>query len=105
MAGWNDSDLWPQAAGWATRKDDLLQAVAEFAADRLRPGRHERPLVVSSNGVLRFLPRVLLGDAGGRTSFKMRTGHLGIIERTAGQTRLCCWDVAPADLPAAHSLP
>lgn len=98
MEGWNTADAWPAEAGWVSRQDDILRAVAEFAADRLAPGRHDRPLVVSSNGVLRFLPRVLLPAAAHRPSFKMRTGGLGVIERDATGNRLRCWDMKAEEL-------
>ncbi|MTJ83248.1 MAG: histidine phosphatase family protein [Telmatospirillum sp.] len=102
MEAWGARDEWPAAAGWSSGYDEVMASVRGFARDILRDGRHERPLVVSSNGILRFLPRVLLegektADGGLPASFKMRTGHLGRIARTAGQTRLLCWDRSAAE--------
>lgn len=98
MAAWNASDAWPEAAGWGSRQADVQDAIKRFAVERLAGGGHQRPLVVSSNGILRFLPRVLLAPLLLRDSFKMRTGHLGVIDCQDGDASLRCWDVAPADL-------
>ncbi len=98
MEAWNSSDAWPADAGWVSRQDEILQAVWDFARDRLGEAGARRPLVVSSNGILRFLPRALLPAAAQRTSFRMKTGHLGIVEREGGEGRLRCWDVKPEEL-------
>jgi probable phosphoglycerate mutase len=98
MEAWNKSDQWPEDAGWGSRKADVFDAIGHFAVERLGAGGHRRPLVVSSNGILRFLPRFLLSPLARRDSFKMRTGHLGIIDCQDGDACLRCWDKAPADL-------
>lgn len=98
MEAWNKCDAWPEAAGWVSRQGDIQETIGRFAAERLASGRHRRPLVVSSNGILRFLPRVLLAPLAPRDSFKMRTGHLGVIDCRDGTACLRCWDVGPADL-------
>jgi broad specificity phosphatase PhoE len=97
MAAWNERDQWPEAAGWGSRRNEVMAAIESFVADRLAPGGQELPLVVSSNGVLRFLPRFLLAPAAQLPSFKMRTGHLGIIER-GPDAKLIGWDLAPEAL-------
>jgi hypothetical protein len=63
----------------------------------LAAGAHNRPLVVSSNGILRFLPRLLLEKSGQLPSFKMRTGHLGLIERNGSSAHLRAWDRSAGD--------
>ncbi len=98
MEAWNRFDAWPDDAGWVSRQADIEEAVRSFSRERLAGGGHVRPLVVSSNGILRFLPRALLASPGQRDSFKMRTGHLGVIDCRDGNATLRLWDVAPADL-------
>jgi broad specificity phosphatase PhoE len=98
MEAWGSCDAWPAEAGWASRQADILADIRGFAAACLAPGRHRRPLVVSSNGILRFLPRILLPEAAHRATFKMGTGHLGIVERDGAEMRLRCWDAKPAEL-------
>lgn len=95
MEAWNGSDVWPAQAGWVSRRETVMAGLTDFAKDCLSAGRHQRPLVVSSNGVLRFLPRLLLEKAAQLPSFKMRTGHLGLIARRNGDVQLGTWDTAP----------
>lgn len=95
MEAWNSADIWPEQAGWVSQKAAVLDALRDFADDRLAPGGDKRPLVVSSNGILRFLPRLLLEKSAQLPSFKMRTGHLGLIARQKGDAHLGKWDTAP----------
>ncbi len=94
MEAWNASDSWPEGTGWVSRRETVLAALESYAADRLAPGAHVRPLTVSSNGTLRFLPRLMLEKAVQLPSFKMRTGHLGLIERGEGSAQLRAWDTS-----------
>lgn len=96
MEAWNSSDSWPHGAGWVSQQETVMAGLESFAAERLAPGLHARPLVVSSNGILRFLPRLLLDKTAQLPSFKMRTGHLGLIERGEDSATLRAWD-SPAD--------
>jgi len=95
MEAWNSADAWPAQAGWVSRRETVMAALSEFAAERLASGLHRRPLVVSSNGILRFLPRMLLESDAQLPSFKMRTGHLGLITRRNGGALLEAWDASP----------
>jgi len=92
MEAWNAGDAWPEGAGWVSEKRVVMAGLESYAAERLAPGRHARPLTVSSNGILRFLPRLLLETGSELTSFKMRTGHLGLIERDGNGACLRTWD-------------
>ncbi len=97
---WGEDDVWPTGAGWGSTEAEILGNIEGFLAD-LRADAGERPLVVSSNGVLRFVPR-LLGlthpQDGHHGSFRIRTGHMAAIARHDGGLALTCWDVAPGDL-------
>jgi broad specificity phosphatase PhoE len=95
MKAWNEADRWPDAAGWVSQQDHVLADLRSFADQCLAVGRHQRPLVVSSNGILRFLPRFLLTAGGTARSFKMRTGHLGRIDRDQSSAVLSSWDLPP----------
>ncbi len=95
IEAWNAGDIWPANAGWVSRYEMVIAGLRSFAEDKLAPGLHHRPLVVSSNGILRFLPRLLLDSSALLPSFKMRTGHLGLIQREAESAQLGCWDKAP----------
>jgi probable phosphoglycerate mutase len=92
LDGWNATDSWPARGGWVSDRGTVLDGLESFAAQRLKPALYARPLVVSSNGILRFLPRLLLESAALLPSFKMRTGHLGVIERDGTGAHLRAWD-------------
>lgn len=92
MEAWNSGDAWPDKAGWVSERSTVMAGLESYAAERLAPGVHARPLTVSSNGILRFLPRLLLETVAQLPSFKMRTGHLGLIERNEGNAHLRTWD-------------
>ena len=92
MEAWNAGDVWPEGAGWVSDRKTVLAGLESYAAERLASGVHDRPLTVSSNGILRFLPRLLLETVTQLPSFKMRTGHLGLIERNQGSAHLRIWD-------------
>ena len=94
MAGWNLADRWPEQARWGSRQASVMAELTTFIDERVRSGEGDI-LMVSSNGILRFLPRLLLPLSEQRVSFKMRTGHLGMIERDVGSARLEHWDVPP----------
>lgn len=94
MEAWNGSDSWPHGAGWVSQQGTVMEGLESFATERLALGTHVRPLVVSSNGILRFLPRLLLEKTVQLPSFKMRTGHLGLIERNEGSAQLRAWDTS-----------
>jgi broad specificity phosphatase PhoE len=98
MAGWNQRDQWPENAGWGSRRGEIMAGLAGFAAECLGPARHARPLVVSSNGILRFLPRLLLAESERLPSFKMKTGHCGVIRRAGETASLAGWDLPPDSL-------
>ncbi|HIJ38248.1 MAG TPA: hypothetical protein HPP80_05050, partial [Rhodospirillaceae bacterium] len=98
MAAWNAADIWPDQLGWKSSRNEMMAAITAFAEDRLKDPALQTVLVVSSNGVLRFLPRLLLAPDDHLTSFKMGTGHLGVIERTAQACKLAAWNLAPEAL-------
>lgn len=95
---WNEEDIWPEDAGWGSAREDIAAAVRSFLDEVRATFRNGEPvLAVSSNGVLRFFPR-LLGLAppeGAGRSFRMRTGHLGVIAEKGGAPSLRCWNVPP----------
>jgi probable phosphoglycerate mutase len=100
LAAWGAHDIWPAGFGWRPDEAAIKAAVAAFIAEKPMSGLYKRPLVVSSNGILRFLGRALAPNAT-RASFKMRTGHLGRIVQNGNEARLTGWDQSPDDFKAA----
>jgi broad specificity phosphatase PhoE len=102
MRRWGEDDIWPTGAGWVSTEAEILGNIDGFLAD-LQADPGACPLVVSSNGIVRFVPRLLgLTDPrdGNAGSFRIRTGHMAAIARHDGRLALRCWDVAPGDLVA-----
>ncbi len=99
MAAWSARDTWPANAGWVTTETELLDAIRGFADDVIgRADASGRLLVVSSNGVLRFLPRVLGATDHARSSYVMKTGYAGLIVGTPGHFKVRFWNLDPEKL-------
>jgi len=97
---WQKEDVWPEGAGWRSTQAEILDALRSFLDDVLASAKDgETRLIVSSNGTLRFVPR-LLGIAEPGVSYQMKTGHLGLVRREQGRLRLACWNAKPAEFAA-----
>lgn len=100
LALWGEKDIWPQELGWASSEAELAQKARNFVAERLGWSESEHPMVVSSNGTIRFLARALASSKESAGGLKLSTGALGIIERTQdGEAVIRSWNVAACDLP------
>ncbi len=103
LSQWNEAGVWPQNAKWAESEAALKARVAAFRAmlrERFSPA--DTVLVVSSNGVLRYLARDALGETAKsdpRFPFKMRTGRVGRIREQGGKCEILYWNRAPAEAP------
>ena len=94
MQTWNDYDQWPNSAQWKTQKNDLIETLQSFIRDCLSQAYEKTLLIISSNGLLRFLPRLLLPPPH-QQSYKMKTGHFGIITRNNHSYSMVCWNKKP----------
>ena len=97
LEAWQKQDIWPETAGWGSSKAAVLADLGAFLRD-LVAATPVRPLVVSSNGILRFAPR-LLNPAVDGISYQLKTGALGAVRGNvmAGWDVLY-WNRAPGDL-------
>ena len=76
---WQQSDVWPDALDWQTTQQQVVTALSSLL-DELKTGTAgDSPLIVSSNGILRFAPRLLGVDSPG--SYQLKTGALGSVEQ------------------------
>lgn len=99
LALWGEKDIWPEGLGWVSDESELAQKAQNFAAERLVWSQNERPMVVSSNGAIRFLARALEPSEEGVGGLKLSTGALGIIERGQdGEAVIRSWNMKPRDL-------
>jgi probable phosphoglycerate mutase len=90
LALWQDADVWPDCLGWRTTQNQVMANLAAVFADIGAEHGDETVMIVSSNGILRFAPRVL-GIAEPR-SFRLKTGALGGAERREGAWRILFWE-------------
>ena len=103
LEGWTAHDLWPTKAGWGCTEADIKGAIQSFIDEViLTAGPKERLVVISSNGVLRFFPRLLKIINPELPSYVMKTGHAGLISGTPGNFRVRFWNVAAEALSREH---
>jgi probable phosphoglycerate mutase len=79
LDAWQKGDVWPDALEWQTTQQQVLDNLAGVL-DEVRKTGGESPLIVSSNGILRFAPRLL--NTAGSGSYQLKTGALGCIDQT-----------------------
>ncbi len=91
--GWQKRDVWPEGAGWRTSRDEVVAALGGVLADLAAGGGGARPLVVSSNGILRFAPGLLAAAAAG--PLQLKTGALGCLDRQDRGWAVRFWGMAP----------
>jgi broad specificity phosphatase PhoE len=90
---WRTQDVWPETAGWKTTRAEVEESLAGVLADLAAGALGARPLVVSSNGILRFAPRRLGVSAQG--SLLLKTGALGGLDRDGAGWTLRFWGLDP----------
>jgi len=93
---WQKRDVWPEQAGWRTTRSELETALAGVLADLQAGKGGARPLVVSSNGILRFAPGLLKAPTEG--PLQLKTGALGCVERREKAWSVRYWGLAPKDV-------
>ncbi|MEI6986512.1 MAG: histidine phosphatase family protein [Rhodospirillaceae bacterium] len=97
LKDWSERDIFPANAGWGSGEAEILSDIQSFVADViLTAGAGERLLVISSNGILRFFPRILNVVNPELTSYVMKTGHAGMITGELGAFRVSFWNL-PAE--------
>ncbi|MEI7610956.1 MAG: phosphoglycerate mutase family protein [Rhodospirillaceae bacterium] len=103
IESWTKHDIFPAGAGWGSSEADIFAAIQSFIDEIiLTAGTKEKLLVVSSNGILRFFPR-LLGVANlDLPSYVMKTGHAGLISGTPGAFRVRFWNISAEALSREH---
>ncbi len=94
---WESKAIVPQ--GWKVDVDDLRTAWQAFLA---QCDLHANTLVVTSNGVARFLLDVVGGEK--TVPLKLRTGSFGVVDLGAGGPVLTGWDIRPKRLRASRHM-
>ena len=86
---WQQADIWPDALGWQTTQQHVTDALSSLLTELKSGIAGPSPLIVSSNGILRFAPR-LLGVASA-ASYQLKTGTLGCVEQTGPGWNVRFW--------------
>lgn len=95
LEGWTAHDQWPHEAGWGSRETEIKGNIQSFIDEVIATaGPKERILVVSSNGILRFFPKLLKVINQELPSYVMKTGHAGLISGEPGNFRVRFWNVS-----------
>ncbi|MGE5506219.1 MAG: histidine phosphatase family protein [Actinomycetota bacterium] len=98
MEAWQKHDRWPEGAGWGSTRADVVGALASLLADMAEGKGGALPLLVSSNGILRFAPEVLGATVPAGTTLQLKTGHMGVLDRSEGGWTVAGWNLDPARL-------
>ena len=103
MEGWSKRDIFPADAGWGSTRAEIFANIEGFIDEVIKTaGPKERLLVVSSNGILRFFPRLLAVTNPDQPSYVMKTGHAGLISGEPGAFRVRFWNVSAEALTREH---
>ena len=103
IESWTKHDQFPTDAGWVSTEAEILGNIRSFVEEViLAAGPKEKLLVVSSNGILRFFPRVMAVLNPELPSYVMKTGHAGMISGEPGNFRVRFWDVSAEALSRDH---
>ncbi|MEI8394732.1 MAG: histidine phosphatase family protein [Rhodospirillaceae bacterium] len=99
MEHWSRHDIWPSNAGWGSLESEILGNIQGFIDDILLTAHPDQKLlVISSNGTLRFFPKLLQVSNRDLPSYVMKTGHIGLISGTPGAFKVRFWNIKPESL-------
>lgn len=103
MRHWNEKNVWPKNSHWGGSEEELRRVIAEFLhAIRKDFSPDAAILVVTSNGILRFVAAEALGAQAVRDPhfpFKMATGNVGKIRVESGIMSIAYWNEIPGTRP------
>jgi len=97
IEAWQKQDVWPAEAGWATTRAEIESALAGLLGELAAGKGGARPMVVSSNGILRFAPAALKASTTG--PLQLKTGALGCIEGDGSAWAVRFWGMSPKEIP------
>ncbi len=98
---WNDQSIWSDTFFMGTEVG-TINIVKNFVAElKQKHSDQDRILIVSSNGLLRYFLKLIPGEFENRISindFKIKTGHLSVLEEVGGKFQLNTWNTSPSNL-------
>jgi broad specificity phosphatase PhoE len=108
LENWEKKSQWPLNSGWGESKQAVIERIKNFIQDLIeRHASHEKILLVSSNGCLRYfldlIPGKLAAHIENQTA-KMATGHISKLNYNNEMWQLDFWNMPPSWLEhAPHS--
>ena len=100
---WQDENIWPKNSHWGGSEEEMRRVIAELLG---AIGKDFSPaaavLVVTSNGILRFIAEEALGPRAARDPhfpFKTATGNVGKIHAESGILSIAYWNEIPGTRP------
>lgn len=93
---WRQDGIVPETADWSPSQDELRLAVSDFV-DGLIESAGDDVVVVTSNGILRFIHEKLDAGAKGFSDHKVKTGHVCETALIEGEWQVMSWNEKPED--------
>lgn len=81
LEAWQHADIWPDCLGWQTTQGEVMANLSSVFSEIGLGRDDETVMIVSSNGILRFVPRLLGIDTV--RSYRLKTGAMGAVESRA----------------------
>ncbi len=101
LNNWNDQSIWSETFFMGSEVETITR-VKEFVLALIQKHQeNDLVLIVSSNGLLRYFLKLIPGEFENRVSlndFKIKTGHLSVIDYQAGTFKLSTWNTSPGNL-------
>ena len=101
---WREHSIPPSGAGWSPSPAALAEN-ARAVLDAATRDRSEDTvvLIVTSNGILRYLHRLLAGPNAPESEAKVKTGHMGAARIDDSGERLLFWNQPPGSPKAVFA--
>ena len=93
LHAWETDAVPPE--GWVIEPEKIRTAWADFLVTLSRAQADRPVLIVTSNGIARFVLDVIAHPAGRPDSIKLKTGAFGVIEAGAENAALRSWNIRP----------
>lgn len=94
---WEKDGAWPNNMNWAPSRKKLEQNIQHFMEEQYKKLTTPEALnrvIVTSNGILRFIYRQLTGKAPDKTA-KVKTGHYCVLAPTSNGWEIKLWNEKP----------
>ncbi len=95
---WTKDGVCPQNSHWGESEQQVIERVKSFADEIQVKHKNETVLAVTSNGILRYfvalVPEVF-AQASQKSSLRVATGNVCIMQNLNGIWQLLCWNQKP----------